>query len=241
MARPRAGGREPHRPLAAEPLQTKRVAAERVELQDIDTRIMKVRVRGKAGSEFISHAWDQKVKDGIRAKHMHEEPVAKGAKDPQADFRASLYWMDEHGRSIKPMSKIPRGQRFGIPSLAFKKAMEVSVERNCGISRKAVSQNVHVLHRLTPIVRGKPQIREDMTRLAGGGVGGKGVPDVRFRAEFPEWEAELTIEYNAAMISPVQILKVLQKAGYGVGVGDWRVERGGSSGRFEIVPSKAAE
>jgi hypothetical protein len=36
-------------------------------------------------------------------------------------------------------------------------------------------------------------MREDMVRVS------NGAPDIRYRGEFPQWEAELAIEYNAGL------------------------------------------
>ena len=58
--------------------------------------------------------------------------------------------------------------------------------------------------------------------------------DLRYRPEFPEWSATLNIEYDDDNITSDAIASLLYRAGMSVGVGDWRPERNGDFGRFEI-------
>lgn len=50
------------------------------------------------------------------------------------------------------------------------------------------------------------------------------------------WEMELPIEYVAGKLDVPQIVSLIERAGYGVGIGAWRPENDGLYGRFEIVP-----
>lgn len=72
-------------------------------------------------------------------------------------------------------------------------------------------------------------MREDAVRNA------NGVADLRYRAEFSEWNAEFTVEYNARFYSVEQILSMVDHAGFHAGLGDWRPEKGGSFGMFTLT------
>jgi len=84
-----------------------------------------------------------------------------------------------------------------------------------------------------PLIKlnGAHRMREDMVRLE------TGVADIRYRAGFPEWTANLTITYNASIISREQLLNLIEAAGYG-GVGEWRPSApkcaSGSFGCFRV-------
>jgi hypothetical protein len=58
---------------------------------------------------------------------------------------------------------------------------------------------------------------------------------IRVRPGLSNWQARLTFSYNASMISPQGIMELLDAAGYGVGLGDWRPEKKGDKGRFRII------
>ena len=79
------------------------------------------------------------------------------------------------------------------------------------------------------IIEGKHNMRTDFVRLNGSSA------DIRYRPEFKKWFANIPIEYNAAVVSAEQLTAMLEVAGRGVGLGDWRVEKGGGYGRFKIV------
>ena len=78
-------------------------------------------------------------------------------------------------------------------------------------------------------------MREDMVRI------GMGVADMRYRAEFWPWHAELEISYNTRALSLEQIMNLLNTAGFGVGIGEWRPERDGDKGRFHCANDEEIE
>lgn len=55
---------------------------------------------------------------------------------------------------------------------------------------------------------------------------------LRCRPSFFPWRIKVALDINTTMIRPEQVLEVLQLAGYTVGVGDYRPEKGGGFGRF---------
>ena len=71
-------------------------------------------------------------------------------------------------------------------------------------------------------------MRTDAVRI------GMGTLDLRYRPEFQEWSVALRIRYNAAAISPEQIVNLYNVAGFAVGIAEWRPERDGSNGMFEV-------
>jgi hypothetical protein len=77
-------------------------------------------------------------------------------------------------------------------------------------------------------VQGSPRPREDMVRV------GMGKADIRYRGEFPDWEVALDVRYNARAIALEQVVNLFSIAGFSVGVGEWRPEKDGSYGTFEV-------
>jgi hypothetical protein len=63
---------------------------------------------------------------------------------------------------------------------------------------------------------------------------GEGTADIRYRPEFKQWKMPVTLKFNAAVISVEQIANLLNTAGFGVGIGEWRPEKNGSYGRFHV-------
>ena len=76
-------------------------------------------------------------------------------------------------------------------------------------------------------------MRTDMVRV------GMGSADIRYRPEYPEWDAVLTIEFNSGVISLDQIYQLVKAAGYGCGIGEMRPEKGKFNyGRFRLTEEK---
>lgn len=200
-----------------------------IELPKLDIRLMEVTVIGD--SPLIVHAWSEKAKKEMLDKQMKKAKPAKEAKNPQADFEASMYRLVDGG--------------YGFPSVAFKAAAVTAGTSVAGLTKIQARQAFHILGEdadiagafegsksrvnLIRIGGDKPSMREDMVRV------GMGTADLRYRPEFSEWHAKLLVRYNANVLSEGQILNLLNVAGFAVGVGEWRPEKDGQYGMFHVA------
>lgn len=199
-----------------------------IELPKLDIRLMEVIVVGD--SPLIVHAWSEKSKREMLDKQLKVAKGAKEAKDPVADFNASLYRL---------------GDDYGFPSVGFKSAAVTAGTSVAGLTKIAARQAFHIIgqdvdvegvfegtsarHNLVKIEGGDPAMREDMVRV------GMGTADIRYRGEFRDWWAKLLVRYNANVLSESQILNLLNVAGFAVGVGEWRPEKDGQYGMFHVA------
>ena len=188
------------------------------ELQKIKVEQTTISISGL--SPLIMHRWSEKARKEMLDKQM-KKAVKKEAKSPEEQYEASVYKMDDG--------------RLGFPADAFKKAM-IRGAKQIGLvmTDARTSFFVHGEYctrddrELVPIM-GEIQPREDMVRLNGSKA------DIRFRGQVVTWSADLNISYNSSITSFDQIVNMLHAAGYGVGVGEWRPEKDGTFGRFEVV------
>jgi hypothetical protein len=81
------------------------------------------------------------------------------------------------------------------------------------------------------LIAHQPTIREDVVRLSGIGR----TPEMRYRPEYSAWGVELDVVLNPQVISIGQLGSMFQAAGHGVGIGDYRPERDGDCGTFDMV------
>ena len=199
-----------------------------IELPRIEIRLMDVTVIGD--SPLIVHAWSQKAKLEMLGKQMKKATGAREAKDPVADFEASLYRLADGG--------------YGFPSVAFKAASVTAITSVAGMTKVAARQAFQILGEDVDVrgafegtmarqnlvrLAGVPTMREDLVRV------GMGTADIRYRGEFADWSARLLVRFNANVLSEAQILNILNVAGFGVGVGEWRPEKDGSHGTFHVA------
>jgi hypothetical protein len=202
----------------------------KISLPKLDIQIIEVPIVGDA--ILITHNWSEKAKQMMLGKQMKEANEGLAAKDPEADFRAGVYEMSDGGA--------------GIPSVAFKNAA-VEACTSLDITKIAARQAFHVMGEiawvngafpglemrqdLVRIQGSKPQMREDMVKLSGPGSSA----DLRYRPQFWPWWALLTIRFNTRVLSAAQIVNLINTAGFGVGVGDWRPAKNGQHGMFHVA------
>lgn len=202
-------------PATKEKNGSKPVAEAVVEIPAIQTEVFKLNIVGTA--PLICHRFSTKAKEMMLTPKSGRVTSAKRApRDPEQLFKDSLY----------PV--LGKRNTYGFPASGFKKAAVSACRQLDGINMTFVRGAFFVLGDLVEI-DGKPTMREDIVRLNGK------VADVRYRAEFKTWKAQLLIRYNKGSISKAQIINLVNLAGFSVGVGEWRPERNGAMGTFEVA------
>ena len=206
-----------------------------IEIRPIE--IKKVTVRVVGDTPLIMHAWSEKAKRMMLEAQMG---IAKGkkkeVKNPADDFIRSMYWltpMPEDGTMESFEEAIANGARFGFPVTAFKQAA-ISAAYRMGWAKDKMSMRGAFYidsdeNGMIEIHSDTPEMREDMVKV------GMGTADIRYRGEFKNWYADLTISYTAnGQYSLENIVNIINAGGYVCGVGEWRPEREGQNGMFHV-------
>jgi hypothetical protein len=180
---------------------------------------------------LIVHRFAEKSKREMLEKQTKSAQKGKVAKNPEADFEASIYRMADGSH--------------GFPAVAFKAAAVTACTSLAGITKVAARQAFHVsgqqsirqgafsaaitTEELVEVHCPAPTMREDMVRV------GMGTSDIRYRAQYWPWAVDLIVEFNPLAMSAEQVLNLFNTAGFACGVGEWRPERDGSNGRFRVA------
>lgn len=194
------------------------MATKTITIEPIEVRRIEVVLVGD--SPLLVHRFSEKMRKAMLDKMNKTAALGREERDPRQEAEECLHFTADG--------------RPGMPATAFKAAMVNAVTQVKGtLTKVLVKQAVHVEtpdpNGIIPI-EGEWVVHESAVRLP------TGVADIRFRPMFPAgWRARLTISYNARAISDKQIVSLLQYAGFGVGLGDWRPERGGTYGRFHVA------
>lgn len=191
---------------------------EEVRIGGIRTKTFRLILRGT--SPLISHKFSDRAQDAMLAKQMKtaQKATGKEAKNPERDFKESLY--------------VLKDGRYGFPLSGFKNAAVDACTFMDGMKKTVMRGAFHLIdeHDGLVVIKGTPRMRKDNVRV------GMGTADIRYRAEFPTgWESEILIKFNENATSIPQLVQLFNAAGFGVGVGDWRPQKDGSYGMFEVV------
>lgn len=176
---------------------------------------------------LICHRFSEKAKrqmlDNMQGRKTPKEP-----KDPQAEYEAALYRVEDGG--------------YGFPALAFKDAT-IGAARYYGkqVTMTALKQFVFVHGergddgRALVRIDGEPKMREDVVTINRTGS------DLRYRPEFWPWRADLAVTYVTGSLTRGSMLSLIEAGGMGIGIGEWRPEKNGDFGTYRIDPEREVE
>lgn len=191
-----------------------------ISLERIQRQIAVIEIKGTA--PLIVHRWSEKARREMLDKQQGRK-VPKAPKNPQQDFEDARYRLADG--------------RDGAPTMAFKSATVKGGARAFGKSVKMTELRQALVFlpdgvgtdgtQLT-IINGEPTIREDMVQIA------MATADIRYRPEFRDWGAILRVEFMPNLVD-VGTIAALIDAGGSNGVGEWRPEKNGNFGTYEVV------
>lgn len=235
-------------------------AKELINITPIKKRLVKIRIVGD--SPLITHNWDVKAQREILEKEMGIKKIQKMKKNPYEDFASSAYWLNKMPDPITKESldeAIANGARFGFPLTGVKQAA-ISAAYRMGWSKdKAslrgaffiepevdgyysgdmeISEDQKQIDIIPNVFHSTPMIEikyEKLSMRCDPVKVGMGSADLRYRAEFDGWYADMTISFNENGDKNIdQIMSMIQAGGYICGLGEWRPERDGQYGQFHI-------
>ena len=197
-------------------------------------------------SSLIVHQFSDKVKATILNKQLGTANKGREKRDPISDFVNSLHFLNGANREdiIDKLhkDKVQIGSDvasyfkeipLGFPASGFKKAA-VGACRNVEGIPMTLARGAFFINEdssgMVKINYDQLIFRQDTVRLSGR----NGVTDLRFRGEFRNWKALLSVELNPRALSADQVFNLIDVSGFSVGVGEWRPEKDGSNGRFMV-------
>lgn len=192
------------------------MAAKTADVQVIEIppiEISRYVIRIKGNSPLVTHAWSDKAKREMLEKQMGKARNKKAFKDPQADYEAAFYRLADGTAAV--------------PTIAFKAAVVSAARQVEGLTMTFLRGAFHVEGDLVAI-EGTPEMNEAMVRV------GMGTADIRYRPMWHDWAINLVVRVNQRSITIEQLVHLFNQAGFSVGIGEWRPEKDGSWGMFEV-------
>lgn len=222
-------------------------AKKKININSPEFEVIEFTIKGT--TPLILHAWDEKAKRMMLEKQTGKASKTKHeVKIPYNDFINSLYWLTEKPEdgAFDEEAKehfnnaIAAGAKFGFPIGGIKQAIIMGAGRGGMDVKMTELRGSMFLEGATEastfdyaeIVGPAPIMREDMVKVGGMSK----VADIRYRGEFRDWEIPLRMRINKnGKYTVEQLLNCVVLGGFVTGIGEWRPERDGQYGMFELV------
>jgi hypothetical protein len=183
---------------------------------------------------LIVHAWSEKARREMLQKQVKAVKGGKDARNPEEDFRNSLYEMGDG--------------TYGFPAMGVKKALLDSAHKDKGIARTVLESALYLHGDMVrtrpalvnavcdmPLLRiygSPPQMREDMVRI---GKGLQKTANLAYRAQFTTWALKLRGRLTVSLVPTAALAFLVDEAGFAKGIGEWRNEKSGMFGAFHAA------
>lgn len=198
-------------------------AGEQKKIRRVARKFVRLTIKGT--SPLIQHQWNEKAKKAMRDKHAGKKTKTREVRDPKEEGEAAAYRTD-------------LGE-YGIPLLALKSSILAAAHKDIGIEKTLVRKALFIPSKdskgILPMRCEEPTIQEDMVRV------GQGSADLRYRPYFYAWSCDVTFEIDSELLTVDDLLALVDRAGFGVGLCEWRPEKGGEFGRFEVDTANPIE
>ena len=188
-----------------------------IQLEEMQQSILTTRIKGI--SALIEHKWSMKAIKMMKDKHQGVKVKNRDARDPEQEFRDAAYVCEDG--------------RFGFPAGGLKRGFINAAHKDIGLEKTLLRKSLFIIpddtvNNLCAFESEDPLMREDIVRV------GMGSTDLRYRPEFRNWSMIVRMEFDSQSLTQNTILNLIQRAGFGVGLGEMRPEKGGEYGRFEV-------
>jgi hypothetical protein len=190
-----------------------------ITIQSVSIERFQITIEGD--SPLLCHKFSSTARSAILDKQMGKKSQ-RAPKDPEQDFKECIYQAKEgwYGFPASGIKQACVGACRFVPDLPMTEARGAFFVISRGLDVESGQQLV--------MLDGEPEMHESMVRI------GRGVADVRFRAQFFPWSMTFDVRYNPNVITDEAIVSLLQLAGFHQGVGDWRPEKNGTFGMFQV-------
>lgn len=202
----------------------KETASPVLQIDPIPAETLLVPIRGTA--PLLVHRFGEKARRQM-LDAMQGKKKVKSVRNPEEDYENAFYRLKDG--------------RYGFPVMGFKHATVGAARFYGDLTMTGLRQFIFFRGEMgatgesLAAVEGEPRMREDYVRI------GRQQTDLRYRPEFPEWSTTLSVTFVASAITRSSVLSLIDAGGMAVGIGEWRPEKNGDFGTYQIDPSREVE
>ena len=197
-------------------------AKEKAQLAKVSLQYVAIRLVGR--TPLITHKWSEKAKEMMRAKQQDgKKTKTRELRIPKEECEAACY------RTADGLC--------GVPAMAIKSSIVEAAHNDLGFPKTLVRKALFIyppgrdcVIALEDPKTGKPidyQMEEDMVTVGTSA-------DFRYRPYYYDWACTTHWEVDIDLLQVEDLLTLVDRAGFGVGICEWRPEKGGEFGRFGV-------
>jgi hypothetical protein len=196
-------------------------AEETIAIRPLNIKRIVVTIRGT--QPLITNKFSDEAERKLEESQSGDRVKApKQPRLPEQEFLGARYLIEDR--------KNPAKDVCGFPAAGIKKAMVNAGGRVSDAKMtwlRAIFNVEAESNGLVRIVADPPQMRTDHVVQMGRG-------NLRYRPHFWPWKMQVPITFNADHVGAQDVVNLLQQAGFSIGIGDWRPEKNGTFGTFEV-------
>lgn len=179
-------------------------------------QVTKFVMRLNGTTPLICDGFSDAAKEALALSQSGSPKDKKLPRDPEAEFQRSIYRCGDG--------------RYGFPKLALRKSLAMAATRMSEVKGTAMLAAflVDTPDELLPLEAGEPRMRTDHVVRVGRG-------NLAYRSEFWPWALTVPVKLHEPVVGLSEFIDIVNKAGIGVGIGNWRPEKKGDFGTFEVV------
>jgi len=215
---------------------------ETITIKEFEVRRIVITLVGQ--TPLIVSAFSEKAKRQMLEVQQKKVRGPKQSREPLEEFVNSLYWLSDKPKTIteESVAEAVKKGRFGFKCVSFKESAvsaalfigEIKFKKH-GYAVFHINGELNNGEDFTEIIGDKPVMREDTVRLSGITRSSY----LRYRGEFRNWKVNLNIEYLPALVTSEQLVNWFNFGGSVGGMGEYRIEKGGTFGRYKVGEVKA--
>lgn len=198
--------------------------AKLVNLKPIQKDTLEVSI--ESTSPMIQHRWSEKARRQLREINV-ENRKTKDRVERDAEQEA------------KDATYLTADGKYGIPAGALANCIIGAAHNDLGVAKTLVRKALFVKcddpAGVLEINCTPPETREDFVRIGRGGT------DLRYRPIFHKWFCTFTVEYDSDLLNREDVVNLIERAGFGVGLCEWRPACNGDFGRFQVVADRSSD
>lgn len=189
-------------------------------------RIQRIVIPIKGTQPLITNKFSDEAAEKLAGSQTGPQiKAAKTPRQPEQEFLAARYVLHADPTGAVDLDIC------GFPAAGIKKAMVAAAMRVTEAKGTWVRAVLNVEGEngtgLVAITSGAPKMQTDHVVQAGRG-------NLRYRPVFWPWSMDVAITFNTDQIKAQDVVNLIQQAGFSIGIGDWRPEKNGQYGTFEV-------